>query len=335
MSGPRVSIVLPTYNRARFLPGATEAIERQSYRNWDLVVVDDGSTDDTQRVLESIRRDYGSKIKVISQVNRGAAGARNTGLDHATGDFVAFFDSDDTWLPDHLSQCMDVLLNTDDIDWVYGASRFVDGETNTVLSENCFYDDNGGPLAFLELRAVECGRAKVLPNREAAQVGVLQTLMCGLQTSVVRSSVFATRRIPEFRVGEDQVLVIRALLDGVRIAYLDEIHLIYRKHADNVSASPSKSSAANIESRRELLRAFRWLRETISENDGLGPLVEKRISHERFWGVGYPLQDLGQFGAARKEYWDAIKCWPYSARQWKTLLASYVKQFSRNFKTTG
>jgi len=97
-AGQRVSVILPTYNRAVFLPDAFASVVAQSYLNLELIVVDDGSTDDSPAVLDRLASAYGRPLKIVRQPNAGAYAARNTGLDHATGDMVAFFDSDDLWL---------------------------------------------------------------------------------------------------------------------------------------------------------------------------------------------------------------------------------------------
>ena len=96
---PRVSIVLPTYNRRDTLPRAIESVRRQSFEDWELVVVDDGSTDGTRDLLDGA--DAG--IRLIVQENQGVAGARNTGLAAASGSLVAFLDSDDEWPRHHLA----------------------------------------------------------------------------------------------------------------------------------------------------------------------------------------------------------------------------------------
>lgn len=90
-----VSVLIPTYNRGYILGSAIESVLAQTYRPIEIVVVDDGSTDETPDVLKR----FGDAIRVIRQENRGLAGARNTGLAVARGEFIAFEDSDDFWLP--------------------------------------------------------------------------------------------------------------------------------------------------------------------------------------------------------------------------------------------
>src|SRR5262245_12220586 len=96
---PAVTSILPTYNRARFLPQAFASIRSQTFTDWELIVVDDGSTDNTRELVEELTRGWPQPVRYHRQDNQGAYGARNTGLDLSIGECVAFFDSDDVWLP--------------------------------------------------------------------------------------------------------------------------------------------------------------------------------------------------------------------------------------------
>ena len=90
-----VSVIIPTFNRAYVVSRAIESALAQTYRNVEIIVVDDGSTDDTARVLAS----YGNRIRVVKQPNAGPSAARNAGIRESKGELVAFLDSDDIWLP--------------------------------------------------------------------------------------------------------------------------------------------------------------------------------------------------------------------------------------------
>jgi glycosyltransferase involved in cell wall biosynthesis len=98
---PKVSVLIATYNRARMLGAAIDSVLAQSYQDFELIVVDDGSTDGTR---ELVARRYGSAVRYIYQENRGRSEARNTGIKAARGDFFAFLDSDDAWLPEKLAR---------------------------------------------------------------------------------------------------------------------------------------------------------------------------------------------------------------------------------------
>jgi glycosyltransferase involved in cell wall biosynthesis len=93
-----VSVVIATYNSARYLPEAIESVLAQSFTDRELIVVDDGSTDDTQTVL----RRFGSHLVSLSQANLGVSAARNRGLTRCLGQYIAFLDADDTWAPEKL-----------------------------------------------------------------------------------------------------------------------------------------------------------------------------------------------------------------------------------------
>lgn len=103
-SEPLVSVVLPTYNRASVLSRAMASVLSQSYRELELIVVDDGSTDQTRAVVE---RTADPRVRYLYRPNGGPGAARNTGVAAARGQFVAFQDSDDEWLPEKLARQMD------------------------------------------------------------------------------------------------------------------------------------------------------------------------------------------------------------------------------------
>jgi len=92
----KVSVIIPTYNQSKFLETAIKTALSQTYKPYEIIVVDDGSTDNTKKLCWK----YKKKIKYIYQKNKGTSAARNTGINHATGDFIALLDSDDYWHPD-------------------------------------------------------------------------------------------------------------------------------------------------------------------------------------------------------------------------------------------
>lgn len=100
-----VSVIIPTYNRAHVVGEAIDSVLEQSYTGFELIVVDDGSADETPSVLES----FGDRLRVIRQENRGPAAARNRGLAEASGELIAFLDSDDLWLPPKLQRQVEFL----------------------------------------------------------------------------------------------------------------------------------------------------------------------------------------------------------------------------------
>jgi glycosyltransferase involved in cell wall biosynthesis len=107
---PLVSVIIPTYNRGWILTEAIDSVLAQDYKDYELIVVDDGSTDNTREILDT----YGRDIVVLRQTNKGVSAARNRGIAQAGGQLVAFLDSDDIWQPRKLSRQVDFFkLNPD------------------------------------------------------------------------------------------------------------------------------------------------------------------------------------------------------------------------------
>jgi glycosyltransferase involved in cell wall biosynthesis len=114
-----ISVVIPAYNAAKFIRRTIDSVLAQSYTDYELIVVDDGSTDETNQVVQS----YGAKVRYIRQDNAGDGPARNAGIAAAQGDWIAFLDHDDEWLPDRLTLQMDLLQRNPDLRWC-GANYF-------------------------------------------------------------------------------------------------------------------------------------------------------------------------------------------------------------------
>lgn len=109
---PLVSVVVPCFNRATLIPRAVRSVQQQNFESLEIVLVDDGSADDTVAVVEQLQLTE-PRIRLIRhERNRGEAGARNTGVKNARGKYIAFLDSDDEWLPGKLARQLDVLSRT-------------------------------------------------------------------------------------------------------------------------------------------------------------------------------------------------------------------------------
>src|ERR1051326_8460176 len=105
MTSPIVSVIIPAYNAAAFIGETLDSVYAQTFKDFEVVVVNDGSpdTDELERALER----YAAKLRYLKQDNQGAAAARNTGITAARGEFVAFLDADDMWLPAFLEKQLD------------------------------------------------------------------------------------------------------------------------------------------------------------------------------------------------------------------------------------
>jgi glycosyltransferase involved in cell wall biosynthesis len=207
---PRVSVVIPVYNRESYVGEALASVLAQTFGDFELLVIDDGSTDRTRDVVCSFRD---PRIRVLQhEGNRGIARARNTGVDAACGDYLAFLDSDDVALPQRLAAQVDFLDRHPDhaavgawIDWM---------------------DDRGRPT----------GRVKRRPPH-AEDVSALRLFRQGIENtaSMARTAVLRQHRHDErFEVSEDFDLWARIAAES-RIANLPEVLVLRRAHVQQTS----------------------------------------------------------------------------------------------------
>ncbi len=140
MNAPLVSVVVPTYNYGRYIRETIDSALAQTYSPLEIIVVDDGSTDDTRQRLSC----YNNRVRYIHQENRGLSAARNTGIRAAQGDFVALLDSDDLWLPEKIERQVALTVQQPDTGLI-ATERFAIDETGRRLdyvAEYCSRNDH-------------------------------------------------------------------------------------------------------------------------------------------------------------------------------------------------
>ncbi len=125
----QVSVIIPTYNYADYLPKAIDSVLAQSYPHIEVIVVNDGSTDHTAEVIKA----YAGKVRYIEQGNQGAAAARNRGLQAAKGDYLCFLDADDAYLPDNVAEKVAFLAANPEFDGCYSNWAWVDKSDKEVM----------------------------------------------------------------------------------------------------------------------------------------------------------------------------------------------------------
>ncbi|MBD2778355.1 glycosyltransferase family 2 protein [Iningainema tapete] len=121
---PTFTIVIPAYNAAQYLPETLESVLAQTYENFEVLIINDGSTDNTVEIVEQYSQ-KDSRVKLISQINQGVAIARNTGIAMAQGEFIAFLDSDDLWYPDKLATHLEHFKSCSELGISFARVEFV------------------------------------------------------------------------------------------------------------------------------------------------------------------------------------------------------------------
>ena len=135
---PNISVIIPAYNCGRYVSETVESVLAQTYQDYEIIIVDDGSTDNTKDVLAKFVDAYPNKVKYIFQQNAGEGGARNQGIKESIGDYVAFLDSDDIWLPTKLEKQMALVDSLEDKDVVVFGDQYHFNDNGEILAKSMF-----------------------------------------------------------------------------------------------------------------------------------------------------------------------------------------------------
>jgi len=215
MAAPFFSVVIPVYNRAAALAQAIASVRAQSFVDFEILVVDDGSKDDPRTVVEGLND---PRIRFIRQPNAGGGAARNTGIDHAQGAFVAFLDSDDVFLPGHL-EAMHGLLN---------------GTAGVAGYARVRVDRGEGRIFLKPPRAL-------LPEENMAEYLLCDRGFTPTSTIVAPREIAAQVRFDQYlRVAEDTDFAIRLCLAGCRFQMLEAPGAVWTDMFDPGRLSASK-----------------------------------------------------------------------------------------------
>lgn len=204
-----ISIVIPAKNRAGLIPETIESVQSQTFVDWELLVIDDGSTDDTASVVRQFAGNCSQRVRVLRhEVSRGAAAARNSGFAVAEGNYIALLDSDDRWFPEHLER-LHAVATEKDAELVYSIAELFEDGTERSL----------GPFgpSFMELRNYPLSmfqRSYVVPSACMFKQSLLQ-----------RVGPWSTRHM----YCEDYDWFLRATIAGCRFEHICAVTMRYRK----------------------------------------------------------------------------------------------------------
>ena len=212
---PLISVIIPTYNNANFILNAINSVLNQTFKNIEIIIIDDGSTDNTKTLLENLIQL--GKIKYYFQENKGLAAARNTGLRHSTGKFLKFLDADDILYPQQLDLQANHLINKEE----------------TVLSVTDYE---------LEFESKNKKNIKIIFGKSPFLARFIEGNPCPVHVILV-SRLFVLEAGGFFeglRSHEDSDLWIRLILMGATFEHIDYIGCSYKIHNASLSANHQK-----------------------------------------------------------------------------------------------
>ncbi len=261
------SVVIPAYNRQNSIVAAIDSVRTQEFEHWEIIVVDDGSTDQTAERVEALADD---RIRLIRQNNRGGSAARNTGIDAAQGQFIAFLDSDDVWLPHHLSQALANLTRD--------ASKM-------VCTYTAVHVDRGAGIGFTKpnrgLKAGEHISEYLMSNR-----GFVQTSTLVVPLDLARM-VRYDEQLPS---GQDYDYAIKLVAAGANLIMLPKPGAVWNDKTGPGRISSGKFTRARLE----------WL-------ERIKPLITQRAYlSEKGWPIAKYLSEDGKWSQAFRNYFRAL-----------------------------
>lgn len=220
----KISVIIPTYNRSKFLSEAIASVQQQEYPDFEIIVVDDGSTDNTYSMLNN---NDDNRIKIIFQENSGRSSARNHGLQIAKGNLICFLDDDDLYLPGKLSKQAEYLIGHPMVDVVGSGFQYI--------------DENGREIGIKE------------PWLDSQEMRVKDLLIsCPLITSSVMIRKEALEKMdhwfdPNLELAEDKDFFVRLLYTGSKFEWIPMILSGYRIHLNNSQHDWVKYTKAKIQ----------------------------------------------------------------------------------------
>ena len=271
INNPRVSVILPVYKVEKYIRSAIDSVLKQSYRNIEIILVDDESPDNCPEICDEYSR-KDERIKVIHKQNGGLAEARNSGLNLALGDFIYFLDSDDWIAPDALESLVNVVTRYPDVDFVF--SKFV----NVHIGENIPKDDSSRNVEVFE------------------PVTIQELFLCRKRVVLAPGTLYSMKwykdnhmRFLNIPYSEDQIFLWQGLLKVRKVAFLDRILYYYLVRPGSIMTS---SSFLKIQ---QAYPFYIELQSTAEKSDKASPLVKRFLLSRWTNGIFHSAAKLCNF----------------------------------------
>ncbi len=224
---PKVDIIIPAYNAAKFLPIALESVINQTFEDWKIIVVDDGSTDDIASVISRYAEQLGSKLTFIRQPNAGVSEARNRAIHSSSAEFIALLDADDAWLPERLEESLRCFQECSEVGLSYGFISRIDENgavVDTFTTRSRYPEGHIAPHIYM--RTMNLPAPTITFRRRCVEeVGLFDASM---------------------RATEDRDLWVRIAL-RYRVALVPKVIAHYRMSAQSATTDPNRMLRSQLQ----------------------------------------------------------------------------------------
>jgi glycosyltransferase involved in cell wall biosynthesis len=331
---PLVRVVIPTYNRAALVAEALESVLAQTFSAYEVVVADDGSTDDTLSVLKQLSIRDG-RVRFVALAHAGAARARNAAVkEPGQYRYVAFLDSDDLWPPCHLEQAVETLEREQSVALFFGRflrSALIGSEAESTQEPKPVRNPLGRAT-----RTFEKDRY-LLSDVDCLQAMLLSEFAPHTSTVVVRPD--AVKRAewfnPKLEVYEDLDFFLRLALDGCNFAYHDVTHCYRRRFGDNLTELKDLSSPILLRRYHSVAR-YSQIKLSICRSSEQRNSVVQEIA-QAFFIIGECSREQSDLRKSRVAYWKSLR-YHWSAHALRGFLLSLLPypmySVLRNVKTS-
>ena len=225
MNDELISVIVPIYNAEKFIDKSVGSVINQTYQNLEILLIDDGSTDSSALLCDEYAK-KDKRIKVIHQENKGLSGARNTGIDNASGDYYVFIDADDEALPEMIERLYKLLKeNKADIS-ICSYKELYENERVKNTYENIKFNDNKQVWSFKG-------------NKKYLQIIYDWTRTVVQWNKLFKKEIFDGLRYPEGLYHEDEHIIHKQLQKAKKVTYTNDVLYIYYRHEGSITFIPS------------------------------------------------------------------------------------------------
>jgi len=325
---PKVSVIVPLYNRERFLPQLQKTLDSQEYKNFEVILVDDGSTDNTDELLQQFSLSNGQDIIHLKQANAGPYAARNYGLSVAKGEFIAFQDSDDEWPSYHLEEFVAALTKFPEIDWIFGSLRRIDHITGKTVQQSNFVTDDGNRHPFLTLKREVYDEINIINDVDASKTAIAESVPGSTQCALVRRTVFDKHTFDgSYRTAYDRFFAIKSVMRGFKFAYVEATHQIYHIHDSHISLVTGVTPEKVERSANTMLRGYYELF-ALATTKGEKEAINKQLARVNAWELSIALKDMGKFKESSQALRKAMSLVPLNFLYLKSYFVSLIRLVS-------